>query len=209
MSLVIEALRRVEKADERTGSLGAAVASYRPAPKPRGSMVPLALGLLTGGTVVFLLGAQSKNANSVGAEDGEQAGAPASPRAQPLKGAAGLPPPLIIESAAGFTEPPSSSERVVATPDGRPERPLRPAPPTASPSPPLVLQAISERDARPIAIISDQLVREGDKVGPLRVLRIGPDSVEMLRESGQRETLRFAPPPPPPPAPSPSPDPRH
>ncbi|HQZ17013.1 MAG TPA: hypothetical protein PLD86_09095, partial [Vicinamibacteria bacterium] len=67
MSLVIEALRRVEKTDARTGSIGAAVASYRPAPKSRGSVVPLLLGLLTGGTVVFLLGAQSRNGADVSA----------------------------------------------------------------------------------------------------------------------------------------------
>ncbi len=203
MSLVIEALRRVEKTDARTGSIGAAVASYRPAPKSRGSAVPLLLGLLTGGAMVLLLGAQGRNGADVSARSGDDAPAQLPPT-RPLKGAAGLPPPLIIEAAAPSTEPRPSLAAPSATPVLRPDRPTR----AAAPMPPLVLQAISERDSRPIAIISDQLVREGDKVGAARVLRIGPDSVEVLLENGQHDTVRFPPPPPPETQPSASPDPR-
>lgn len=203
MSLVIEALRRVEKTDARTGSIGAAVASYRPAPKSRGSVVPLLLGLLTGGTVVFLLGAQSRNGADVSARSGDDAPA-LPPQTRPLKGAAGLPPPLIIEPAVRSIEPRPSLAAAAATPALRPDLPSR----AAGSTPPLVLQAISERDSRPIAIINDQLVREGDKVGPARVLRIGPDSVEVLLENGKHDTVRFAPPPPPETQPSASPDPR-
>lgn len=209
MSLVIEALRRVEKTDARTGSIGAAVASYRPVPKPRGSVIPLLLGLLTGGTVVFLLGAQGRNGVDVSAQPGDEAPAPPT---RPLKGAAGLPPPLIIEPlprsaelrASRATDSPTEALSPSGAVDPRTEGPARAA--RAS----LVLQAISERDSRPIAIINDQLVREGEKVGAVRVLRIGPDSVEVLLENGQHETVRFAPPPPQAPEapPTPSPDPR-
>ena len=87
----------------------------------------------------------------------------------------------------------------------------RPGPASSRPAPQkqsLILQAISERDSRPIAIINDQLVMEGDKIGPARVLRIGSESVEVALENGQHETVRFAPPPPPlPPDPSPTPHP--
>lgn len=201
MSLVIEALRRVEKTDARTGSIGAAVASYRPAPRSRGSLVPLLLGLLTGGALVFLLGAQSRNGADVSARSGDDASA-LPPPARPLKGAAGLPPPLIIEPAVRSAEPGPSLAAPSPAPDIRPDRSTR----AAAPMPPLVLQAISERDSRPIAIISDQLVREGDKVGAARVLRIGRDSVEVLLENGQHDTVRFAPAPSPEAPPSPSPD---
>lgn len=205
MSLVIEALRRVEKTDARTGSIGAAVASYRPASRPRGSMVPLLLGLLTGGAMVFVLGAQSRNGADASAWSGDEAPAQ-QPPTRPLKGAAGLPPPLIIEPAVPPAETRPTVASPSATPDLRSDRPTR----AAASTPPLVLQAISERDSRPIAIISDQLVREGDKVGAARVLTIGPDSVEVLLENGQHDTVRFAPPPPPLPEaqPSASPDPR-
>jgi hypothetical protein len=59
-----------------------------------------------------------------------------------------------------------------------------------------VLQAISERDSHPIAIINDLLVKEGDRLGPVRILRIGSESVEVLLGDGTRDTVRFAPPPP-------------
>ncbi len=206
MSLVIEALRRVEKTDGRTGSIGAAVASYRKASRPRGSVVPLLLGVLTGGAVVFLLGTPVRNPQNVSARSGDAPSA--SPPAR-LKGAAGLPPPLIIEPAvrpsevrsASGTVPGSEGASATATADRRREAPRR----TASPA--LVLQAISERDSHPIAIINDQLVREGDKVGAVQVLRIGPDSVEVRLENGASDTVRFPLPPPPPPEASPSPSP--
>jgi len=209
VSLVIEALRRLEKTDARAGSIGAAVASYRPVPRPRGSAVPLLLGLLAGGTLVFLFGAPGKSTTSVGAQSGDTESA-SLPQARRLKGAAGLPPPLIIEPVVRSTEsrPRSEmgSEAPVATALPIPER--RPAPARAVVAvPALVLQAISERDSHPIAIINDQLVKEGDKLGQVRVIRIGADSVEVLLENGQHDIVRFAPPPPSPPEASPSPDP--
>jgi len=208
VSLVIEALRRVEKTDARTGSIGAAVASYRPTPRPRGSTVPLLLGVLTGGALVFLLGTQGRNPESVSARSGD---APSAPPGSRLKGAAGLPPPLIIEPVVRPSEARSSSGTdsgsegapVPANADRRREAPLR----TVAAPPSLVLQAISERDSLPIAIINDQLVREGDKLGAVRVVRIGPDSVEVVLENGKNDIVRFAPPPPPSPEASPSPDP--
>ena len=54
MSLVLEALRRVEKPNERTGSIGAAVSSYRPTPRRRGFAIPLLLGFAVGGAALLL-----------------------------------------------------------------------------------------------------------------------------------------------------------
>ena len=98
MSLVIEALRRVEKTDARAGSIGAAVASYRPVPRPRRSVIPLLLGLLAGGAMVLVLRSQGKEADRVSARSGDDGSSPAG-QTRRLKGAAGLPPPLIIEPA--------------------------------------------------------------------------------------------------------------
>ncbi|MEO8500792.1 MAG: hypothetical protein ABI565_07740 [Vicinamibacteria bacterium] len=205
MSLVLEALRRVEKPDARTGSIGAAVSSYRPNPERRGLVTPLLLGLAVGGAAVFLFGPAAGPGGSPegrAPNDAALSGPSSTPTA---KGGAGLPPPLIIEPIA---LPKTSLPALAAT--SRPPmevRDPRPEPPQGVFRSTLVLQAISERDSLPIAVISDQLVKEGDKVGAIRVLKIGADSVEVQLENGKKDTVRFALPPPPESSPSPAPRP--
>lgn len=203
MSLVLDALRRVERSDARTGSVGVSVASYRPARRVGRSWIPLVLGLMAGGAVVFVFGPSPDRLRSEGAS-GTASIAPGTARRTAL-GGAGLPPPLLIEPVA----PPETGrnsadvQRPVGGTTGLSAgraAAMREAPKAPAP---LVLQAISERESRPIAVISDQLVKEGDVIGRARVLKIGPDSVEVLLESGLKEVVRFAPPPP---DPTPSPE---
>jgi hypothetical protein len=54
----------------------------------------------------------------------------------------------------------------------------------------LRLEAVSERDGRPVALVSGRLLREGDSFEGVRILRIGPTEVE-VEVRGQRRTLRF------------------
>jgi hypothetical protein len=54
----------------------------------------------------------------------------------------------------------------------------------------LRLTAISQRDGRPVALINDRLVFEGDSFEGVRVLRIGETEVE-VEVRGQRRVLRF------------------
>jgi hypothetical protein len=56
--------------------------------------------------------------------------------------------------------------------------------------PELRLQAISERDGQPIAIINDHLVHVGDEVDGMRVLAIRAAEVD-VEVRGRRATLRF------------------
>jgi hypothetical protein len=53
-----------------------------------------------------------------------------------------------------------------------------------------VLQAISQRDGQPVALLSDRLVREGDSFDGIRVLRIGDEEVE-VEVDGERRVIRF------------------
>ena len=200
MSLVLEALRRVEKSDLKVGSVGVAVGSFRPVRKRRGTVIPLLLGLGTG-AMLFLFGLpapepESRNAPETGVAADRAKQAPLT------RARAALPPMRLL---APMVQP----------------RDIRPSTDSSAPSaergqrvsaavleigtPSLVLQAISERDSHPIAIINDQLVREGDLLGKARVLRIGLESVDVLQENGKKETIRFAPPLPPEPTPSPDP----
>lgn len=201
MSLVLDALRRVEKPDARTGSVGVAVASYRPLRRPRRSWAPLLLGLIVGGAAVLLFGPSPGRLGTSEARPAGSAGALAS-NGLPSRalGGAGLPPPLILDADAAAVGPqsPTDAPQPAATRRG-PTSPrldsVAPTEPVAMISRGLVLQAISERDSQAIAVISDQLVREGDLIGKARVLKIGADTVELLLEGGRRELIRFPIPP--------------
>lgn len=189
MSLVLEALRRVEKPGAKAGSVGVAVASYRPARTRSRAGVPLLLGLATGGALISLFGFGSRAGNPA-ALSGNQALGPLKGPSPPAPRKA-LPAMKIVEGDVQARSAPAPS----AVPDPRPRATL-------------ILQAVSERDSHPVAVINDQLVKEGDLIEGARVLRIHPDSVEVVLENGTSHTVRFAPPLPPPQAEaSPSPNP--
>ncbi len=207
MSLVLDALRRVEKADAHPGSVGVAVASYRPLRRPHRSWAPLLLGLIVGGVAVLLFGPSAGRLGTGEALPAGSAGTAAS-NGRPARalGGAGLPPPLILDATAAAVGPQSPSDaREPAATRRSPTSPrldsVAPAEPVAAVSRGLVLQAISERDSHAIAVISDQLVKEGDLIGKARVLKIGVDTVEVLLEGGRRELIRFQAPPDPTPTP--------
>jgi hypothetical protein len=108
-------------------------------------------------------------------------------------------PALAVRRPAARTTATAEPSPAAADPEAVPAPPAatpaasapRAAAAAASPAPPaLVLQAISERDGKPIAIVNDHLVREGDEVDGIRVLAIRADSVD-VEFQGRRTTLRF------------------
>ncbi len=199
MSLVLDALRRLEKSEATPGTVGVRVASYRPPHRKGRSWTPLILGIAFGGAAVFLFLPAYEQLRTKAAP-GDDVSAPLAPARTGL-GGAGLPPPLILEVADSplrARNPPGASGAGETLSRGAA---LARAAPKSSPA--LILQAISERDSHPIAVINELLVKEGDLIGSARVVKIGADSVEILLASGIKELLRFAPPPP---DASPSPD---
>jgi hypothetical protein len=62
--------------------------------------------------------------------------------------------------------------------------------PAAGPAAGLLLQAISERDGKPIAVLNGRVVHEGDHFDGVTVVRIGADDVE-IEVQGHRRVLRF------------------
>ena len=161
-------------------------------------MKPLLVGVVAGVVGVAALELSTSGSRSVIPEN-SRVDRSQDQADQAAKGAAALP-PMVVLAAPGVT---GSTHVDIARP------PERGAVEGAAQSPPksetlaatapapeaLVLQAISERDARPIAIISDQLVHEGDLLGRTRIVRIGTESVDVLLGNGRREVIRFAPPP--------------
>ena len=73
-------------------------------------------------------------------------------------------------------------------------RPATPAAVPAAAAPVRVtelrLSAISQRDGRPVAVVNDRVVGEGDTVEGARVVRIAPTEVD-VEVDGTRRTLRF------------------
>ncbi len=91
----------------------------------------------------------------------------------------------------------AASEGPVALTLERPSLdPVAPAPAgaggasAAAPPGELRLTAISQRDGRPVALINDRLLFEGDSFEGVRVLRIGDTEVE-VEVRGQRRILKF------------------
>lgn len=211
MSLVLDALRRVEKPDARPGSVGVALASYRPRGRQRSFILPLVLGLGTGAVLLFVLEATGRTAPRA---SNPPLSAPEARTVTARPVPAEMPPAPLVNPEPRSAEPKDSG--AAATAPGAsalaPPRPsqsttpaefrsntaeARPGPAASkAANPPLVLQAISERDSRPIAVINEHLVREGDVLDGVRILSIGPETVDILLENGRKDTLRFAPPPP-------------
>jgi hypothetical protein len=113
------------------------------------------------------------------------------------------PAPALIPAAASAPPVPTAVvPAAVAAPTPRAVAPTRdassrPAPPRAgaTPSPEgappeFRLNAISQQDGVPVAIVNDRLVREGDSFDGVRVLRIGEAEVE-LEVRGVRRVLGF------------------
>jgi hypothetical protein len=94
-----------------------------------------------------------------------------------------LPPP--VESHARGPEALPAAERAVGT-----GRTAGSAPASAEPGAALQLQAITQRDGRPVAVLSNRLVHEGDHFDGVTVVHIGADEVE-IEAQGRRRTLRF------------------
>jgi hypothetical protein len=99
---------------------------------------------------------------------------PAASNASAIRPGPPLPPGLALPGPTTAASAASPSEET------------RPAPP----APELRLNAISVRDGRPIALINDRLVREGDSFDGVRVLHIGESEVE-VEIRGQRRVIRF------------------
>jgi hypothetical protein len=94
----------------------------------------------------------------------------------------------IEQPAADAASAPTSVELSSAPAAAVTEVP--PAPGAAAAPGSLRLSAISQRDGRPVALINDRLVFEGDSVDGVKILRIGAAEVE-IEVRGEKRVLRF------------------
>jgi hypothetical protein len=190
VSLVLEALKKLDREkgrDER----GFVVMAAAPWPTRAARRWPAwaALGVATAGAIVAVLALRTSSAPPAPAVVPP---APAA-RSDAARVVEATPPPAAA-SVATTAAPRSTPARVAPKPATEPTPlPAAIAPPPAAaarPDPGPRLQAISERDGQPIAMINDHLVRVGDELDGMRVIAIRVDEVD-IEVRGRRTTLRF------------------
>jgi hypothetical protein len=186
VSLVLEALKKLDREkgrDER----GFVVMAAAPWPTRAARRWPAwaALGIATAGAVAAALALRTTPAPPV---------LPAPPAAAvTIRPAASVTATVPATVAPPVPAPARRETREDTAHTKAPAATLAVAPPSPAPrpaEPELRLQAISERDGQPIAIINDHLVRVGDEVDGLRVLAIRGAEVD-VEVRGRRTTLRF------------------
>jgi len=152
-------------------------------------LLPIALALVAAGTAGFLFAQWASRPTAA------------------LPGAAPPPPSLAPPSAppATYAAPyvPAAPPAQTAAPASEPAAPRRPVPApiaaaetaaatagTQAVETTFQLQAVTQQDGQPVAIVNGQLVHVGDMVEGARVLRIDADSVEVEKD-GRRFVIGF------------------
>jgi len=215
MSLILDALRKLEREKDSREPAVLVVGSVPWGGTSRTRHVALASGAALVVLLAVLLGWLLRRAPSLPPAAAPPVAASAVPVpvppldtqaiAPPIRPSRPLPSTADAGSASTRTAATAASEPPTAPPatseppaDSNAGRPL-PADSSAAEaseastgasSGDLRLNAISKRDGRPVALINDRLVFEGDSFDDVRVLRIGEAEVE-VEVRGQRRVLRF------------------
>ena len=178
MSLILEALKKLER-EKQTPDRGFLVVAHVPWPAgPAGRSLWLGVAATLGlvGLLAFVL---------LRGRESRPAAVTAQPVATlPVASAPPAAPPAFPSPAPPATQPAASLGAPVT----------RAAPSSPTPSPPseleLRLNAITQQDGRPVAVLNDRVVREGDVFDGIHVIRIGEAEVE-VEVNGKRRVVRF------------------
>ena len=197
MSLILDALRKLERDKERPDP-GVVVLGPAPWPGLRSSRRGWIVGLLAAAAVLAVAFTWLTRARTPGPDASSAPAAAASPVPMPSPR---TPQAVAATAAAPVSGAPAAARAAdLGPPAGR--RLVLPDAVTAADTTAagrqdakpvqrdLQLMAISERDGRPIAIVSDHLVREGDSFDGVKIIRIGETEVE-VEQHGRRRVLRF------------------
>jgi hypothetical protein len=208
VSLILEALKKLEREKEGGGERGFVVLSHLPWSGRRSGRVGVvwaAFGVLVVGALAGA-GWGLRHGRS-GSPPSVAVSTPRTPAASLLPATAATAPtpapPLPTPEVRSRPAPARPAEAPDVAPVAIGAAPLV-APVATPPEPPVTmpheetsgaphelrLNAISVKDGHPIAILNDRLVREGDSFDGIRVLRIGEAEVE-VEVAGERRTLRF------------------
>lgn len=164
-------------------------------------IVPVVLALAAAGVAGFLFAQWASRPKPLAATSvANVPSAPSETPAPPTVAARTLPPATY---AAPYVPPAGSAQAAAPAARPRSSAPVEPAAeprarsaaaPTPAPLAPVVptftLQAVTQQDGQPVAIVNGQLVRVGDLVEGARVVRIDADAVELDRD-GRRIVIGF------------------
>lgn len=190
MSLILEALKKLERDKPVEGRSGFLVMASRPWPTGEGRTLFIASLTLAGlGLGALTLAGLWWWRHTPRVVVVPVAAAPAAARVAPPAPTATLRVVAEAQAPAKVEAPPP----VVRTAAPAPVHAIENRPPLATPAPAATtirLAAISERDGRPVAIVNDRLVFEGDSVDGIKVVRIGGNEVE-VEIDGHRQVVQF------------------
>ncbi len=192
MSLILDALKKVER-EKPSGEPGVLVVGAVPWAGARrwrlsiGALAAVAL-LVIAAALGAWFGRTHHGASPVTPAAAAAPAAVAAHTPSPVAATPASVPPATPAPASTTAAPPA---RDLALPEARAVPPPAAQPePAAPPHKGPQLNAISQQDGKPVAVIDGRLVHEGDSIDGVRVLRIGETEVE-VEIRGQRHTLRF------------------
>lgn len=192
MSLILEALKKLER-EKQTPERGVVVlgpaALGGTSSGGRRALLALALAALLGVAGALTIRRDSAGPAGAAAKPHAVRSNPTPSPASPRGASRGSTTDRASVLSTRRAEP--DAESLGASPP-LPEPAAR-TPTAATPAPPppaLQLQAISRRDGRPVAVLSDRLLYEGDSFDGVRVIRIGETAVE-LEIGGRRVVVGF------------------
>jgi hypothetical protein len=201
--LILEALKKLER-DKQVDDRGFLVMAAHPWPSGDArryliaslALTAFALTLVTAGGIWWWRHAR------VSAAPASVAAAAAPAKASTSVRPATAPAIALVEKPAAPAAvpaapapPPQSAPLPATTAEVLPVDEPAPAPESKQPASAarlseLRLSATSERDGRPVAILNDRMVYEGDVIDGIKVLRIEENAVE-VEVGGEKRTLRF------------------
>lgn len=170
MSLILEALRKLDR-EKQTPERGFLIVGAAAWPAPPRRLRRLSLGVI--GLVAAAAGTAAILRSPHGAPQ---------PPAPPPAPRATAPPAVVL---AATTRPAEPERSPAPAPRAAPPSSLRPTDPPA-----YHLTAISSKDGRPVAVLNDRLVFEGDSFEGVKVVRIGEAEVE-IEVGGRRIVVAF------------------
>ena len=180
MSLILDALKKLEH-EKNAREPGVLVVGSVPWGERRHYRWPLALAAAA--LVALAIGGSWWLRSSPHPAAATPASVSPAPTSSPDVAASPTAPPRAT-LAPSSTGPAPPARRVAVPPPAAAAAEARPAPVD------LRLNAITSRDGRPVALVNDRLVFEGDSFDGVRIVRIGEAEVE-VEVRGQRRVLRF------------------